>query len=263
MTCPSLSNITHGHVTQSGDNYGDVVSVVCDVGYEVLGSDTIQCNSSGVWNSTVPSCEPVKCPKLDNIAHGHFEPNGGTGVFEDILRVVCDDGYKIEGSEALLCNSSGLWNSTVPSCEPLKCPTLDNVTHGHFVQNGGISVFGSTVSVACDAGYQIHGQGQDSLYCNSSGLWNSTVPNCDPVICPSLDNVTHGHFKQNTHGHYVQNGGIGTFGDTVSVVCDTGYQIHGDEVLRCNSSGLWNTTIPTCDPLKCPRLDNSEEPTWS
>ena len=246
VTCPTL-NVTHGHFAGGISVFGDVVTLLCDEGYAILGADTLQCNGSGLWNSSIPSCEQLKCPILDNVTHGHFEQNGGIGAYGDVLSVVCDVGYHIEGDATTIqCNSSGLWNSSVPTCDPLECPILDNVTHGHYQRNGEIGLFGDVVTIICDNGYEI--EESASLQCNSSGLWNSTLPSCEPLKCPQLDNVTNGYFEWK--------GARGVFGDVVSVVCEDGYEVEGDTSLLCNSSGLWNSTIPSCVALECPKLDN-------
>lgn len=47
----------NGNVNVSSTVYGSFASYTCNVGYFVRGSGTRQCQHTGHWNGTQPSCE--------------------------------------------------------------------------------------------------------------------------------------------------------------------------------------------------------------
>ena len=65
--CPSL-NVTYGHVwyNRPGINHGyppnTLATFSCNIGYEVVGSDSLTCLSSGEW-SKLPKCGGNKVKK--------------------------------------------------------------------------------------------------------------------------------------------------------------------------------------------------------
>ncbi|XP_041484159.1 uncharacterized protein LOC121430815 [Lytechinus variegatus] len=61
--CEAQSAPTSGNITQSYNRYGDVVTFRCNPGYEIVGSESLQCirtseNTSEIsWNGAPPTCE--------------------------------------------------------------------------------------------------------------------------------------------------------------------------------------------------------------
>ena len=55
-TCPSLGEPTHGR--RWGDDFkdGKTVTFGCNKGYDLFGTETIQCNN-GFWNGSIPECK--------------------------------------------------------------------------------------------------------------------------------------------------------------------------------------------------------------
>ncbi len=56
--------------------------------------------------------------------------------------------------------------------------------------------------------------------------------------CHDAEPYFHG-LKTPTNGPY-------RTGDKITFTCDTDYELKGDAVLECTSSGEWNISRPTC-----------------
>jgi len=69
VLCPSQPVVSNGSVICSlGDDgvtsYEDTCGIQCDVGYELMGSNTLMCHANGTWNSS-STC--VRGKSLKNI----------------------------------------------------------------------------------------------------------------------------------------------------------------------------------------------------
>ena len=54
--CPKLNDPMNGKVVFSGLREGNYANYSCDSGYNLLGSPTIVCLSTGLWNPASPIC---------------------------------------------------------------------------------------------------------------------------------------------------------------------------------------------------------------
>ena len=54
--CPDQSNPANGVVSQSGNSEGDTATYTCNDGYELVGSETLNCQSDGNWDDVPPVC---------------------------------------------------------------------------------------------------------------------------------------------------------------------------------------------------------------
>ena len=58
--CPDLPNPANGMVTISGNSDGDTATYTCDQGYELVGAETLTCQSIGAqWSDPPPVCQLV------------------------------------------------------------------------------------------------------------------------------------------------------------------------------------------------------------
>ena len=60
--CLSAPNITFGESSPSGPfSISDTVVYTCDVGYELVGNDTLECQNDGTFAPNPPSCVRGTC----------------------------------------------------------------------------------------------------------------------------------------------------------------------------------------------------------
>ena len=237
VNCGNPGTISNGNKDGDIYHYGATVSYSCDTGYYINGSQTLQCQANGQWNGSAPSCDIVTCtvPQID---HGSIT---GSNTYNSIVTVVCDQGYKINGSDVIVCQDDGHWNDSTPSCDPVMCDPLMAPNGG--VKDGNSYTFGSKVSFTCNSGYVINGS--NVLSCEANGEWNGTAPTCIAQCLEELSSPEHGSKTPDTNGMFL-------VGDTVMFSCDNPYIINGSPVVICEEDGEWNTTAPTCEEHICP-----------
>ncbi|XP_044206689.1 membrane cofactor protein-like isoform X7 [Thunnus albacares] len=98
---------------------------------------------------------------------------------------------------------------------------------------------GSKVTFECEIGYVTAG-GSKTITC-TDGSWSPLNLKCERKNCGSAGEVLHGDVR------YPQ----GTlFGDTLEVVCDTGYILVGRDKIICGN-GEWNDRLPVCEAVTC------------
>ena len=56
VVCPTVARPNNGIMIGDASSVGSTLRLVCNNGYRLVGSNTIQCLSSGRWNPTPPFC---------------------------------------------------------------------------------------------------------------------------------------------------------------------------------------------------------------
>ena len=94
----------------------------------------------------------------------------------------------------------------------------------------------------CSKGYILHGDSQ--LTCQADSTWSSAIPKCVPIQCPGLSQVAYGVLSSSNY----------SFGSVVRITCQPGFVSVGSSSLMCQASKTWNSSLPNCQPVQCPRL---------
>lgn len=136
-----------------------------------------------------------------------------------------------------LCNSKGLWEGTAPTCTKIKCEQPRYIANGdlHFTD----ITFGSTVTYTCRSGYVL--SGSTSMTCLETGSWSGTRPTCNPVICGPTTPIENG----------VIVGDVYTYGNSVTYICDEGFELTGTSDLICRADRTWSNSPPQCQRINC------------
>ncbi|XP_065188244.1 E-selectin-like [Sycon ciliatum] len=79
-----------------------------------------------------------------------------------------------------------------------------------------------------------------TITCMTGRMW-SAIPSCQEV-CPAL-NIAQAMYSSTTR----------TIGTTVTVSCNSGYQLLGLETVNCTAGRNW-TQLPTCEDIVCSTL---------
>ncbi|XP_070601679.1 complement decay-accelerating factor, GPI-anchored-like isoform X3 [Erythrolamprus reginae] len=112
------------------------VNFMCNEGYELIGSPTIQClsrsfsNNTVVWKPKPPICFRPTCPPPPEIKNGNYtRGKNGTFPLNSNVTYICDLGFSLSGDDLLHCitedNKTGIWRESVPEC---KAPTTSKPT---------------------------------------------------------------------------------------------------------------------------------------
>ena len=155
-----------------------IANYTCKEGYTTLDTSTRFCHLNASWNGTEPTCIEVECNSSLSVLHSFYIPNQPRYVFEDIVQFGCDAGYVLEGDVALHCQSTGIWNSSLPNCRPVDCNSITTPEHA-FIKYSNGTTFLSQAHLQCEPGFNM--SGSSVLTCNESGIWKPDLPQCNVI----------------------------------------------------------------------------------
>nr|XP_046174411.1 sushi, von Willebrand factor type A, EGF and pentraxin domain-containing protein 1-like isoform X1 [Oncorhynchus gorbuscha] len=221
--------------------FGSKVTFSCVKGFVPGDPYDVQCQANLKWSSAPPVCQPVTCGEPPHVDNADFTLKGKTYLSTVIYS--CAEGYRLQGSEEVVCEASGEWSSPAPLCASVHCgdpPALrDSVTMGDD------HTLGNKVHYVCKEGYTLIGL--ESRECLSTGQWSPTSAQCVPRSCgppPSID-------------HALAVAGHQLFGDTANYFCTDGYTAGNNSKVVCNAQGLWappeGQEAPRCIATFCQR----------
>ncbi|CAH1272550.1 NOTCH2 [Branchiostoma lanceolatum] len=258
VDCGDPRNPDNGSIASGRTEFGDVLRVSCDPGYEKSHVE-IECLENGNWSEA--ACDPVDCGQPQNVSDGMHVCQGTT--FTQTCHVTCDVGYVPVTSDELICSSSRKWMrmpegtnleyiepnvSEVLSCERMACGNITVPIQGEVVCSG--TRYNDTCKLSCAEGY-IPTAGTQ-FTCDAAGNWTA-VPECTAVECgdpPSFPNTV---FECST----------GTsFPHGCSASCVPGYRNTNYTHVTCGSHGNWTLGSDTdvsleglADDFFCERKD--------
>ncbi|XP_029087059.1 membrane cofactor protein isoform X1 [Monodon monoceros] len=124
ILCKPPEKILNGKYTNSHKDifeYSEVVTYSCDASngadpYSLVGESKLVCIGNDKWSSDPPQCKVVKCvhPHVENgmIVSGH----GSKFYYKATIVYRCDEGFKLNGSNTILCSANSTWEPEIPTC---------------------------------------------------------------------------------------------------------------------------------------------------
>ncbi|CAG5116606.1 unnamed protein product, partial [Candidula unifasciata] len=232
--CPDLQDgkivITHKTKTAGG---GYTAQLTCPTGFrfkqeEYSNKTTLiaVCNEGGKWDwgsssyTRTPECQIVYCGFPPTISHGFVSSIYRNVTYGSVASYQCYSGFGLVGNSNVTCDVHGKW-SVPPVCVADGCPEIGDVTHGSSNTRDGSE--GSIVTFSCDPGYSL--QGARTIVCLPNKTWSHPQPECKELLCP-LPVIEHGHYEPKY---------IPKFGESVTLVCDSGYQINRTQTQKDTS----------------------------
>ncbi|KAF4804058.1 Sushi, von Willebrand factor type A, EGF and pentraxin domain-containing protein 1 [Turdus rufiventris] len=212
-----------------------VVQFSCKEGYVLHGSSVLKCLPSQQWNDSFPFCKLVQCSAPPYIPFG--DPLTSSLHFGSTVKYICVDGFLMKGESTIRCQEDGSWSLPLPECIPVECPQPEDIQNG-IVDVQGLT-FLSTALYTCKPGFEL--LGNTTVLCGEDGQWLGGKPVCKPIQCPRPKKILNGKYSF-TSFHY---------GQTVRYFCDRGFQLQGEETLRCLETGEWSTEVPSCKAINC------------
>uniref|UniRef100_H2Z7B4 Sushi domain-containing protein n=1 Tax=Ciona savignyi TaxID=51511 RepID=H2Z7B4_CIOSA len=236
---------------QSTYEFGDQVEYQCDDGYNLQGSNTITCLSTGRYSDFPPVCTAVRClqPNIptngrltDRIIFTHYEV-GSSVAFE------CRPGYEIVGVRSITCEDSGQWSDTEPTCRVITCEDRTAPSQG-TISTTSTKPFtlGNTVSYTCNNGYQL--SGSNTAECQQNGRWSAPPPACREIKCRDIRRPQSGSYESSASSNIV--------GAVVTFECISGYSLVGESSITCLDTALWSNSEPTCRGSSCSTPPNTD-----
>ncbi|XP_076873495.1 E-selectin-like isoform X2 [Brachyhypopomus gauderio] len=224
-------------------SYRSACGFTCEEGYTLTGSGQLVCGATGHWNDSVPTCEAVRCPSLEEFVHGTVSCSGDSISFGSTCSFKCDDGFRLQGAPEITCTESAQWSQKMPYCEAVMCPHLLEPVNGFISCSSEKATVGTVCSFDCLDGYNLHGS--KMVMCNLNGNWSGEEAECQAVHCPPLEEFVHGTVSCS--------GDSISFGSTCSFSCEDGFRLKGAPEITCTESAQWSQKMPYCEVM-CPHL---------
>ncbi|XP_060561264.1 P-selectin-like [Ruditapes philippinarum] len=154
----------------NGTKFKAIVEFKCHSGYTLHGDNTTSCMPDGKWKQYTVNCTQNKCDQADHIDHGSVNT-----TFESRAIYECDIGYTLNGSQTLICQLDGTWDSEPPTCNVTDCGEIIPPIQGSVSLILNETTFNATAMFNCETGYEL--TDDKMARCNASGLWTSN-PEC-------------------------------------------------------------------------------------
>ncbi|CAH1262671.1 CSMD3 [Branchiostoma lanceolatum] len=239
--CSRLTPPPNGALT-GGFSFGEVVTITCDAGYELIGSGTRTCEANGQWTGSPSQCQK-KCCSRPAIPYGEYR---GTHCFNDTVTFSCDLGHELVGDVALTCTETAQWSNQLPSCQKRCCDSSITVADGS-VSLRPDNCYGSIADISCNHGYDLIGN--QYVVCDESGMWDGEMPTCQESCCGEPGAIRNGMSSST---------GL-CFGDVATFTCEAGFLLRGNATLVCDANGSWGPT-PFCEPYSLCEQSNLAAP---
>ncbi|XP_077784322.1 P-selectin isoform X3 [Podarcis muralis] len=252
VQCPSLQTPDNGkgNCSHPYDRFAYHSSCIfsCNSGFELVGSEELDCTDQGNWSRDVPICEAVKCPGLPKPDNGHLNCTHPLGHFAygSSCNVSCSAGFQLLGQEILDCTAQGRWTEQLPQCQAVQCPSLQTPDNGkgNCSHPYGRFAYHSSCIFSCNSGFEL--VGSEELDCTDQENWSRDVPICEAIKCPHLNAL--GKMKMNCSGPWDSF----RYGSTCLFQCAEGYNLNGTSSIQCQADGQWSSEMPVCQENVAP-----------
>lgn len=234
-----------GHRDGSNFLMGGQVIFSCQDGYELVGISHVQCSETGMWNSALPYCKALSCPKPTVPANSIMR--GTNFTYGSKVTFSCMNGFLPQVPYEYQCLSTLRWSGTPPACHPVTCGDPLHVQHANYAFKE--NTYLSTVTYTCSAGYRP--QGSMEVVCQATGEWSRPPPRCTGVVCGDPTTLRDAVTVGDNHA----------LGNKVHYVCKEGYTLIGSDTRECLPSGEWSESSAQCVPRSCgppPAIDHAE-----
>ncbi|XP_060568367.1 P-selectin-like [Ruditapes philippinarum] len=214
---------------------------ICDNGYQLNGSDTIECKDTGEWSDHTTYCQIKDCGLVSPPTNGDIVFHQNSTVYGSNATYICDEGYNMIGQANIKCEASGDWDNKTTYCKIKDCGLVSPPTNGDIVFHQNSTVYGSNATYICDEGYNMIGQA--NIKCEASGDWDNKTTYCKIKDCGLVSPPTNGDivFHQNST----------VYGSNATYICDEGYNMIGQANIKCEASGDWDNKTTYCKIKDC------------
>ncbi|GAA6080224.1 complement receptor type 1-like, partial [Tachysurus ichikawai] len=221
-------------------NYGDGVYYSCRRGLDLFGPSLLTCSSDGTFQPAPPRCLFVTCERPEILNAVRVEGKSPPYKYRDFVRYRCNKGYKMEGSDFLICKEDG-WDPPPPQCTIVTCFPPPLIHHGQFSPQKELYVYGNRVTFTCNERFKLTGPVSSS--CTEHGIFHPSPPQCQEIFCDpqTIQNAV-----------IVGNSSLYRYNDSVQIRCKKGYKTVGSDRLTCGVNG-WSPGFSPCAVVTCER----------
>ncbi|XP_046570569.1 protein lev-9-like isoform X1 [Haliotis rubra] len=212
------------------------VTYHCNEGYELVGKGFRECQANGDWSGSLPTCNPINCNELGAPLHGTMIGSGTE--YGIVIRFVCNDGFKVVGSNDRRCQSDREWSGQEATCEEINCGMPGPLWNGYL--DGHRTTVGAVYFYRCNTRTKFDGV-SFSTQCLETGQWSHPAPKCLGQC--RVSSIKNGTLQVGHEGAWVDDGTI------VNYTCNYGLVLNDTRPVRCNN-GSWSV-VPQCVPSPC------------
>ncbi|XP_006109530.2 complement receptor type 2-like [Myotis lucifugus] len=92
---------------------GTSIKYSCDPGYVLVGEESINCTSDGVWTPTVPKCKVAECEPIGKYLYKKPQNQ----LIRPDVNSSCDEGSRLGESVYQLCQGTIPWYMEIRLCK--------------------------------------------------------------------------------------------------------------------------------------------------
>uniref|UniRef100_A0A4W5L6Y9 Selectin P n=1 Tax=Hucho hucho TaxID=62062 RepID=A0A4W5L6Y9_9TELE len=227
--CPHRDSGPHRGTMNCSDpialhSYNSTCEFSCDLGFDLIGPDRIQCDHTGQWTGNISTCTVVRCGPLSPPAMGNMscvDPLGASS-FTSSCGFSCEEGYLLRGDINLTCLSTGQWTNRTPACERALFIKKEYIMNEFS--------YDSTCTLECEKSFL------GPVCHNLCPLYIPPAQKCAHLSPPAMGNMS-----------CVDPLGHSSFTSSCGFSCEEGYLLRGDINLTCLSTGQWTNHTPACE----------------
>ncbi|XP_011675150.2 sushi, von Willebrand factor type A, EGF and pentraxin domain-containing protein 1 [Strongylocentrotus purpuratus] len=188
--CPTPKAPVEGFVTNCSKLfYGSACSFGCNIGYDLIGSETLTCDltqggmgPNATWNEHSPTCQIRTCVAVrlqPPAAKAGCDKNPPlTEDYDTVCTFTCPYGFRGIGDSRSRCDENGKWSSTNFTCERTPCSPL-SAPSGMTITPSSCTTdprYGDTCTLQCSrSGFEVYPQSSSSVTCSGNERWNKNI----------------------------------------------------------------------------------------
>ncbi|XP_031727591.1 complement decay-accelerating factor, GPI-anchored isoform X3 [Anarrhichthys ocellatus] len=167
--------------TSDGTLFGAVIKVVCDKGFQIIGTSYRQCYATG-W-SRKSRCKIVTCKKPSTVTNGkHSWDSEDDPKYGEIIQYVCNEGYALVGNDSIVCSETRDYDSRPPACQEVSTSTDPSATLTAHRDKTVTTSATPTVSPSVQGGRDISTAAGNATTTAETSTTSSSLPEYIPVI---------------------------------------------------------------------------------
>ena len=234
--------------TPLANEYLDIATGECNVGYHIFGDNDYQCLFDNTWSNAAYTCEPNVC--LGNPSaptHGDIISYSDNHDYQSVATLSCYAGYHPNGDATSTCQYDNTWSTPNYVCDYNVCVDLPVAPVNGLVAVPVSHEYLDIFTGDCNSGY--NGVGNPFYYCQADNSWSDAAYTCEPNQCV-------GYPSAPTHGVIISYSDADNYQSVATLSCNTGYYVNGDATSTCQFDNTWSTANYICSPVNCGPLPN-------
>jgi hypothetical protein len=186
VDCGALMAPMNGNVGAASTTFGSLAVYSCNDGFTLIGSNMRECQASGTWSGTTPTCSPdvVDCGPPPSATGATVALSAGT-MEGSVATYSCGRGRRLLGGNRAICTDAG-WLGAPAVCSPIiGCSCSGAFAEQEQVQAAVASPSGARSMAAGTVGRTLAGGASPPLLVRWSGWTNGHTGNCGAASCGS------------------------------------------------------------------------------